>query len=457
MKTGMNGVFGKVIAGVLAVILCVTGLGTGAAKAEGITTSAIEAVLSKYNFRSGMYWTYDYSKVSKNVNALDKAATAGYMASSRPYGSGTYQSAYYTKSKTHYGEYIFKGTRQCWAFADFIGCQLTGKVPSSQWTKYSVSQIEKAGGLRPGDVIRAGGHSAMVLRVSGSTVYTVECWGSAKSKNRIAVGGSFNSDAKTLKDINRKYGVNAVYRYGSAAKAPDDKAPVISASGEKYPAQGAVMEKGRGFGLRGVYTASSGKITQVAAALTDANGKAVYSFNAGPNAAKYDVNGTKGTNGKTLNDTIAFNRLAGGKYTLTITIRAENAGKKAVRTVIRTFTVRASAVAISVSRAFNGPGTIKKGSGFGLRGVAEAKNGRITQVTATVVDPSGSAVMVYIAKPGTASFDVTKTRGINGKSLNDTMAFNKLARGTYTYYVTVTAMGDGGTVTYDYSKTFTVR
>ena len=457
MKTMMNGLFGKVFAGLMAMILCLTGLGIGAAKAEGITTSAIEAVLSRYNFRSGMYWTYDYSKVSKSTAALDKAATSGYKASSKPYGTGTYQSAYYKSSKTHYGEYIFKGSRQCWAFADFIGYQLTGKVPSSQWTKYSVSQIEKAGGLQAGDVIRAGGHSAMVLRVSGSTVYTAECWGSTGSKNRIAVGGYFNSDAKTLKDINRKYGVNAVYRYGSAAKARDDKAPVISASGEKYPAQGAVMDKGRSFGLRGVYTTSSGKITGVAAALKDANGKAVYTFSAAPNAAKYDVNGTKGVSGKTLNDTIAFNKLAGGRYTLTVAVRAENAGKTALRTVERTFTVRASAAAVSVSRAFNGPDTIKKGSGFGLRGVAEAKNGKITQVTATVVDASGSAVMVYIAKPGTASFDVTKTKGTNGKSLNDTMVFNKLGRGTYTYYVTVTARGESGTVTYDYSKTFTVR
>ena len=329
-------------AGVLVLLLLLTGLLVTSAFADSITTSAIKEVCNRYGFKSGAYWTYDYNKVDKTKSALDAAATSGYQASGVPYGSGKYRSQYYSGSDTHYGEYIFRGGRQCFGFVNFIGYQLTGSVPTSSWTKYSsVQEVENAGGLKVGDVIRAGGHSAMVLTVSGSKITTVECWGG--SNNKISVGGGFNGSARTLNDIAKKYGFTAVYRYGGSKPNGNSSGtagtPEIRASEEKYPGEGANLQKGKSYGLRGVYTATAGKITRVNATLKNQDGKTYFTFSATPNSATYNVKSTKGSNGKSLNDTFIFNQLAAGKYTMTITIEADNGGKKATKTVTRNFTV----------------------------------------------------------------------------------------------------------------------
>ena len=112
---------------------------------------------------------------------------------------------------------------------------------------------------------------------------------------------------------------------------------------------------------------------------------------------------------------------------------------------------------ITIQKAFNGPDTIRKGNGFGLRGIAVADGGRITQVTSTVRNADGKTVMSFSAAPGSSTFDVTKTKGSNGKDLNNTMIFNNLGKGTYTYSVTITAEKDGATDTYKYSKQFRVE
>ena len=325
------------IAFAAALVLCMllAGLLTTGALAGSISTSAIQDVCNRYGFKSGAYWTYDYNGVDKTKSALDAAATSGYRASGVPYGSGTYRSAYYSGSDTHYGEYIFQGGRQCFGFANFIGYQITGSVPTSSWTRYnSVAEVEQAGGLQVGDVIRAGGHSAMVYKVSGSTIYTVECWGG--SKNKISVGGYFNGSAKTLKEIASRYSFSAVYRYGGSKPSQE---LTIKASEEKYPSEGGNLGKGKSFGLRGVYTASAGKITRVTSTIKDGSGNVCFSFSASPNSAKYDVKSTKGSNGKSLNDTFIFNKLQSGSYTMTVTVEAENGGKKVTKEVVRHFTI----------------------------------------------------------------------------------------------------------------------
>ena len=447
----------------VAVLICLIGLCAGA---SAISTQDIKDVCNRYGFKSGAYWTYDYNQVSKDQGSLDAAATSGYRASGVPYGSGHYRSKYYSGSDTYYGEYIFKGGRQCYGFANFIGYQLTGSVPTSGWTKYSsVAQVEASGGLQVGDVIRSSGHSAMVLTVSGGNITTVECWGG--SKNKISVGGYFNGSARTLREISNKYGFTAVYRYGGSP-TPNPNPPTISASGERYPGDGSTLQLGQGFGLRGVYTASPGKITRVDATVKARNGNVCFAFTATPNSSSYDVNGTKGNNGKHLNNTFVFGNLKQGTYVMTVNIQAENAGKTATKTVTRTFHVGAPSpdpqpnpqpnpqpsAKISIQKAFNGPGTIKKGSGFGLRGIATVSGGKITQVTSTVKDSSGKTVMSFTANPGSSTFDVTKTKGTNGKDLNNTMIFNNLGRGTYTYSVTVVAEGGD---TYNFSKQFKVQ
>ena len=167
--------------------------------ASGITKADIDRICTKYGFENGSYWTYNYNNVSNTASSLDAAAQSGFKASKTPYGS-TYGSS--LKSTMHKGEYWYQGYRQCIGFCELIGREITGKSPHTQWTHYtSVSAVNNAGGIKVGDVIRAGGHSAMVLTVSGSTFTTVECWGSEKSKNCINYNGKFNSKYNTISAI----------------------------------------------------------------------------------------------------------------------------------------------------------------------------------------------------------------------------------------------------------------
>lgn len=194
--------------------------------ASSITRDDIDRVCNAYGFKSGKYWTYNFNNVSKTKSALDAAATSSYTASDTPYGDCLTNQYYSSGKKNHgiyqtnsnreytrdgngskikidsglfYGEYVFHSSVQCYAFADFIGYQITGSYPSSDWTHYTTkTQVKNAGGLQVGDVIRADGHSAMVLTVSGGTFTTVECWGSQKSRNKISYNGKFNSRINTL-------------------------------------------------------------------------------------------------------------------------------------------------------------------------------------------------------------------------------------------------------------------
>ncbi len=203
MRKSLTKTISLLIVAVIAIgmlIIPVPGINdTKANAASGITKADIDRVCTKYGFENGSYWTYNYNNVSNTASALDAAAQSGFKASKTPYGS-TYGSS--LKSTMHKGEYWYQGYRQCIGLCELIGREITGKSPHTQWTHYtSVSAVNNAGGIKVGDVIRAGGHSAMVLTVSGSTFTTVECWGSAKSKNCIKYNGKFNSKYNTISAI----------------------------------------------------------------------------------------------------------------------------------------------------------------------------------------------------------------------------------------------------------------
>ncbi|MBR5617364.1 MAG: hypothetical protein IKW50_04185 [Oscillospiraceae bacterium] len=217
-------------------------------------------------------------------------------------------------------------------------------------------------------------------------------------------------------------------------------APTIKASSEKYP---TTLTKGSSFGIRGVYTTSAGKITSVNASLTYPNGSTNYGlFSAAPNTTSFDVNGTKGSNGKTLNSTLSFGSLSTGSHTLCITIVAQSGTEKTTYTVSKSFTVVSSSTTATITASSeNYPTTLTQGSSFGIRGVYKASSGTITKVQATVKNSAGTTKFSFTANPNTQSFDVNATKGTTDKTLNGTIAFGSLAAGSYTLEIKIYANG----------------
>ena len=126
----------------------------------------------------------------------------------------------------------FNYSYQCHGFALYMAQRVIGSCPgvrladyrhgkrSNGWSCYTVSGIGKtalcAMGLRPGDIIRASnrsdysdGHTVIVWKVEGNTVYFAEAWGSVYCK--INWGG-FNAAYTSMSSICSAYAYVALWR-----------------------------------------------------------------------------------------------------------------------------------------------------------------------------------------------------------------------------------------------------
>ncbi len=129
----------------------------------------------------------------------------------------------------------FNNSYQCHGFALVMAQRVIGSYPSVRlaqyrhgmvsngWSCYTSVAIGKpalcAMGLRPGDIIRAStrsdysdGHTAIVWKVEGSTVYFAECWGHVYSKIKW---GSFNAAYASMEEICSAYTYVALWRNNS--------------------------------------------------------------------------------------------------------------------------------------------------------------------------------------------------------------------------------------------------
>ncbi len=423
--------------------------------AYAYSTSDIDAVLNKYNCTDGKYWTYnlgDGDRYSGVASTHKKNINSG--SESKHIGDSNYWAGYRFPIGTEWPN----GYAECYGFSLFIGSKLSGcKNPMNDWTKYT--SVSKVGKLQVGDIVRSDGHSAMVYSVKGDgTVTFVQCCGGAK--NLILVGGFSTGGKKyyTLNDIAKNAGFDYVLRAknSTSTTSTPTSTPTITASNETYPSNGSTISVGKSFGLRGTYKIDSGKITKVSAVIKNSKGNAVYSYTATPNSTSFDVTSTKGTNGKSLNNTMAFSKLDAGKYTFEFTLTATNAKGTKTHSITRSFSVGYSKPQFTISTAFNGPSTLKKGSGFGLRGKISVDYGDLT-ITAKVVDSKGNTVKgffygVCVSTPSNTgvSFNVQTT-------VNNRFMFGQLAKGSYTYSIEIEADNHGIKNTYSYTKKFTVK
>ena len=145
--------------------------------------------------------------------------------------------------------------------------------------------------------------------------------------------GYIRSKSKVYADL------TTVAYISSAKKTTPTKVPQFSKSNEQFPKNNQTLTQGKAFSLRGVYSVDNGNIIKVTATIKNSAGKNVYSYTAMPNANKYDVNGTKGTNNKTLNNYMEFGKLASGKHTIAMTITAKNDAGTSTYNLSNTFTI----------------------------------------------------------------------------------------------------------------------
>lgn len=192
------------------------------------------------------------------------------------------------------------------------------------------------------------------------------------------------------------------------------------------------ITQGNSFGLYGTVS-SNYKITKVQGSVVNASGKTVLSTTDTPNSTSMNINTAN------LNKKLTFNTLPAGKYTLKI---VATDSKKSVD-LTQSFTVVKTTLKINLTSY---PTSIKKGSAYGLRGTVSS-NAKITKVQGYVINSSGKTVLSSTDTPNKTSMDI-RTANLNNK-----LAFNKLAVGTYTMKVVATDTS-GNSVTW--SKTFKV-
>lgn len=106
---------------------------------------------------------------------------------------------------------------------------------------------------------------------------------------------------------------------------------------------------------------------------------------------------------------------------------------------------------VTISGEVSPSGTLKQGGNFGLRGTISTDCGKITSVTGSILDSSGNTVsgQSKTYTPNTTSFDIRTT-------INNSLIFNKLPAGSYTYYVKAVAKNGTQSAQWTMSRKFTV-
>ena len=178
-----------------------------------ITTAQIKAVLDRYNYVSGRFWTTYEDTGAKTLHDGSQVKwdnkDCPSSASSKKNSTGK-----------HYVSYNYNNTWECCGFASYVMYKVTGKAISAGatsakaqngWKVYT--STKSAGSLKVGDIIRYNGHSAIVYTVdkNGNATF-VECWGSDGCVIKVNSGFNTSKGTRTLSYFNNS-NFKYIYRY----------------------------------------------------------------------------------------------------------------------------------------------------------------------------------------------------------------------------------------------------
>ncbi len=201
----------------------------------------------------------------------------------------------------------------------------------------------------------------------------------------------------------------------------------------------ATLAVGQALTLRGTVASGDSAITSVTAGIYAQSGDRLCGSTVTPNAKTYDL-------GK-LDGAIAFDALLPGSYVFRVV--ASNGTKMNTVLLEKRFTVAGAAKAsdtLSISGGTTVPSTLARGRIVNVRGTLTSGSSNITSVTAGIYNSSGTRMSGGSASPNSRSYDLSR--------LDNYVAFNTLAEGTYTYRVTAS---NGSNTNYVVTEqTFTV-
>ena len=163
------------------------------------TTDNLDMIIEEYHLYDGWYWTTmadipqsftgNEDRPGWTDGAVNTWNKKEYLKGWYGYRWGIDKVSSYHPDRGGYGE--------CFGFAQFIGYLLSGEVnPQGRWKFYY--SVEKAGGLRIGDIIRVEykrnkrtyQHSAVVYSVDDESITFLQV--SSSAYNRISVGTGFS-------------------------------------------------------------------------------------------------------------------------------------------------------------------------------------------------------------------------------------------------------------------------
>ena len=161
------------------------------------TTETLDAIIEKYELYDGWYWT-EQAGVDQDFHGHENKPgwtdTAVNRMKKKDYEKGWY-GCRWGRQQINARIPNDYGSGECYGFAQFIGYLLSGeKNPHGNWKRYY--SVGAAGGLRPGDIVRAeyemGGykymHSAVVYSVEGNTVLFLQVAGAQYNLIRTRQG-----------------------------------------------------------------------------------------------------------------------------------------------------------------------------------------------------------------------------------------------------------------------------
>ena len=187
------------------------------------------------------------------------------------------------------------------------------------------------------------------------------------------------------------------------------------------------LAQGKAVNVKGTVSSGSSVITALTVGIYDANGKFITGRTIAPRVKSYDLS--------RLDNYVAFNTLAAGKYTYAVI--ASNSGNTNYALVNKSFTVgtgtstttttTSTSDTLTISGGTTVPSNLAVGKAVNVTGIVTSGSSNMTALTVGVYDAGGKFVTGRTINPAARSYDLRK--------LDNYVAFNKLAAGSYTYAV----------------------
>ncbi|MCR4645545.1 MAG: hypothetical protein K5695_09090 [Oscillospiraceae bacterium] len=271
--------------------------------------------------------------------------------------------------------------------------------------------------------LTVGVYSAAGTFVTGKTINPKSNWYDLKNLDRYVAFGSlpegdyvFAIIASNASQTNTSL---MVKRFKVTADAPVLTDTISYLNGTNIPGN---FSQGQDIELTGTITSAVSELTKVEVGIYNAAMEPVKTGTATPNAKSYDI--------KELSGSVSFDQLTDGVYFYKV-----SATNGSVTTLLanQQFTVGSSDVpsygsdALTITGQGTLPSTLNLGQALSIAGTVTSASSNMTALTVGVYNEAGSFVTGVTINPKAKSFDL--------KRLDDTVEFNKLPAGTYTYAV----------------------